>query len=413
VNVADVGGSRRVPRWLIPVVASGLVILLIVLLLVFRDDGEQETDLTAGVAASPVAEQLTESEAADVEVGDTTDAGEDVTVPSASNFSSATARPAAGPSDRGDAPGATATPRPVVTPEPAAAPIANSSLKTVVSSSTVEPGLAAYRTVNCPAGTVATGGGVDAPPGPNLTPNDITVTASAPYFGSTRLISRADGTNPAASAWLGAVRNNTAQNQTFKVSVTCAPVPGLSTLVVSKSLAADGGLGGKRADCPGGRVAVGGGVDNEDLFRMSVVTTLPVVGNDPLNSLADGKHGAPTGWQAVASNTSDQARTTKIAVLCAPVTKVKTMVASGNSPAESWGFRLGECDGGLALSGGLDTASPTGMRTMFNGPIFGDGTRLYSKADGPAPSPSKWYSGLRNETNAAAPYKVGIVCSEE
>jgi hypothetical protein len=89
--------------------------------------------------------------------------------------------------------------------------------KTIVASDTALAGQHEFQTVMCPDGWQAIGGGVD--------PNNVltmSVTSSGPIVDGDRTLLATNGTHGKSTGWWGAVRNNDAANQIFKVSVICA-----------------------------------------------------------------------------------------------------------------------------------------------------------------------------------------------
>lgn len=89
---------------------------------------------------------------------------------------------------------------------------------TVVGSGSVTPNNFLIVSVACPSGYEAVGGGVDV--GNVLS---LVVTSSGPTYGGSRLLFAADGQRPAATGWLGAVRNNdAATTYAMKVAAICA-----------------------------------------------------------------------------------------------------------------------------------------------------------------------------------------------
>lgn len=89
---------------------------------------------------------------------------------------------------------------------------------TVVASGSVTPNNFLIVSAACPTGYEAVGGGVDVGNVLNLV-----VASSGPTYGGARLLFSADGQRPAATGWLGAVRNNDATTTyAMKVAVICA-----------------------------------------------------------------------------------------------------------------------------------------------------------------------------------------------
>ena len=90
---------------------------------------------------------------------------------------------------------------------------------TMVGSDTVEVGQHATELVQCPAGMVAVGGGID-----NYNVLTMKVTSSGPTFGpgpSDRLLNQPDGANPAPTGWRASVRNDDTRDLALKAAVIC------------------------------------------------------------------------------------------------------------------------------------------------------------------------------------------------
>lgn len=88
---------------------------------------------------------------------------------------------------------------------------------TVVAAGSVNPGDFKSARADCPADRQALGGGID-------TGNVFTavVTSSYPVIDAKpRLVTVVDGQRPAATSWIGWVRNDSASTLTFKVAVVC------------------------------------------------------------------------------------------------------------------------------------------------------------------------------------------------
>lgn len=89
--------------------------------------------------------------------------------------------------------------------------------QTIVASDTVAAGDTQSISVNCPANTEATGGGVDTDdPG-------LTVRADAPIVAGTRTFSTGDGQKAASTGWRATIVNTGASTRTIKIAVICAP----------------------------------------------------------------------------------------------------------------------------------------------------------------------------------------------
>ena len=190
-----------------------------------------------------------------------------------------------------------------------------SGVTTVVASNSVNPGAFWSFSVACPAGKIAVGGGVDV--------EDhlfMLVTSSSPTVGGSNLVALADGNHGAPNGWYGAVRNDSAATKTFKVGVVCQPLKGITTVI--SSMVVQGGTSiseTEHAQCPKGSIAVGGGIDAEDLFRLLSSETAPVFGTTytSLMQMDNGVNPAPTGWQASAINGDESNRMLKVGAICA------------------------------------------------------------------------------------------------
>lgn len=190
-----------------------------------------------------------------------------------------------------------------------------SGVSAVVGSDTADAGQHATVQVQCPAGTVAVGGGLD----PYNVLN-MKVTSSAPMFGkgpNDRLLKQPDGANPAPTGWRASVRNDDTRNLTFKVAAICAPLSDVSAVVGSDTAPA-GGYRSEQVECPEGSVAVGGGIDVYNVLNMKVTATYPVFGpgTDRLLDQPDGINPAPTGWAALARNDDTRDLEFKVAAIC-------------------------------------------------------------------------------------------------
>jgi putative cell wall-binding protein len=185
----------------------------------------------------------------------------------------------------------------------------------VVSSASVPAGNFAGNTAICPAGTVATGGGVDLN---NVLTMDVS--ESAPAFGATFLSSEPDGAAGAADRWIGQARNHTGAALSMKIAVLCANQTSLSaeTSVIGSASAPAHSFAVPAVMCPSGSEAVGGGVDLENVLTMAVTSTAPRFNNagGRLYVQPDGAGAGGVGWQVSGENETASPKTVKVAVLC-------------------------------------------------------------------------------------------------
>jgi hypothetical protein len=189
----------------------------------------------------------------------------------------------------------------------------------VVGSTNVNPNGFDTVSLHCPSGMVAVGGGVD--PGNVLTE---VVTASAPMFGTVRLLLRADGPAPAPDGWYAGVRNNDTVAKPFKAAVVCTALHNASARVDS-GVTAVGDFGVLRVMCPGGTVAVGGGIDPQNVFTEAVTSSGPVFAANDHRLLfqPNGLQPGAIGWQATILNQSTESKSFKVATICAqPIREV-------------------------------------------------------------------------------------------
>ena len=300
---------------------------------------------------------------------------------------------------------------------PAAAPLpsrAGSALVetvTMVGEATAGAGTFGVERVLCPSGMVALGGGVDMDN--VLTMN---VTSSAPVFDAdqARLISQPTGTNPAPVGWQATALNNAGSTQSFKVGVICAPLSNAST-VVGADTAGAGSFGVERVLCPVGTVAVGGGVDMDNVLTMAVSSSAPTfdAGQARLISQPAGINPAPVGWQASALNNAGSTQGFKVGVICAPLPNASTVVGADTAGAGSFGVERVLCPAGtIAVGGGVDMDNVLTMAVSSSAPTFdADQARLISQPAGTNPAPIGWQASALNNAGSTQGFKVGVICA--
>ena len=188
-----------------------------------------------------------------------------------------------------------------------------SGVSTVVTSQAVNPGAFGWTSAVCPAGTTAVGGGVDVED--HLL---MVVTSSSPTIAGSRILSVADGSHAGPDGWRGTVRNYSSVLKTVKVGVVCQPLGGITT-VISSDTAAAGSWGTQAANCPLGKIAVGGGMDVENVFTVFATETAPKfeLPQATLMQRDPGVQPAPIGWQASVSNTASTGKGFKVGAICA------------------------------------------------------------------------------------------------
>jgi hypothetical protein len=295
---------------------------------------------------------------------------------------------------------------------PVASPATVDSLTetvTVVLSETVAAGSFDAKRVLCPMGMVALGGGVDLGNVLNLV-----VTSSGPTFApSQRLVQTPDGDNPAPIGWQASARNEGPTAQTLKVGVICAPLPDVTTVVLSETVN-PGSFDVRRVLCPMGKLAVGGGVDLGNVLTMDVTSSGPTF--EPSQRLVqtpDGDNPAPIGWQATARNNGATAQALKVGVICAPLPDVMTVVLSETVNPGTFDSRRVLCPGDrIAVGGGVDLGNVLNLVVTSSGPTFAPSQRLVQTPDGDNPAPIGWQATARNEGPSARALKVGVICAK-
>ena len=189
---------------------------------------------------------------------------------------------------------------------------ASPTTSNIVASWTVGPHSAVFKTVPCPAGSVAVGGGVQ-----SSDPTGAVVTASGPDIGGVPLISEPTGTYGAADGWGAAIFNSDTTTQSFHQSVTSAvsgAALGPTATVVAHTVVSPGPTSSLVADCPASTEAVGGGVDSGN--HTAVLSTVtgrrgavirsglrdlvvpPTVGSEPRSTPPPPRSTSPWPWCA-------------------------------------------------------------------------------------------------------------------
>jgi hypothetical protein len=259
---------------------------------------------------------------------------------------------------------------------------------------------------------IAVGGGIDL--GNVLT---MQVTSSGPTFAqnNSRLIFQPDGTNPAPVGWQASARNDDTTTKSFKVAVHCAPLSDVSTVVGSDTATA-GSFGVERVLCPRGKTAIGGGIDLGNVWTMGVTSSGPTFAqnNHRLIFQPDGTNPAPVGWQASARNDDTTTKPFKVAVICAPLSGVSTVVGSDTATAGSFAAERVQCPRGkTTIGGGIDLGNVLTMKVTSSGPTFAQNNhRLIFQPDGTNPAPIGWQASARNDDTTTKSFKVAVICQQ-
>jgi len=264
---------------------------------------------------------------------------------------------------------------------------------------------------DCPAGNIAVSGGTDVQNVLNML-----VTANAPWFAD-RLLFQPDGAAPAPTGWYGAVLNNQASSAAMKVGAVCSDAIAASAQVASISVM-NGDFAGAFAYCPMGTVAIGGGVDVNNVFTMRVTASAPVFpGNVELIFMADGEAPAPIGWAGFARNDGASPLPMKVAVICTSDVSPSAMIASTTANSGSFSGSNVSCPLGTnAIGGGIDLGNVLTMTVTSTAPLFPGmvpDSFLLSQLDGAGPAPVGWAGYARNDDPSGKLVKVAAICVPE
>ena len=82
---------------------------------------------------------------------------------------------------------------------------------------------------------------------------------------------------------------------------------------------ATGTFGITSVQCPSGDQALGGGIDQSNVFTMQVTSSGPLIGGGRTINIANGQHGVADGWQASGDNNSGSTQQITVSVICAPI----------------------------------------------------------------------------------------------
>lgn len=284
---------------------------------------------------------------------------------------------------------------------------------TVAGSATAASGSFGVERVTCPAGMVAVSGGVDVD-------NVLTmaVSSSGPTFdvAQARLYQQPDGTHPAPVGWQATAVNGAGSSQDLRVAALCAPVTGVSAIVVSRDVPA-GSFAVQAVTCPAGTVAIGGGIDVENTISMTVTSNGPTFDapESRLLQQPDGTNPEPNGWMAAAANAASSSQTFKVCAICAPVTGITTEVASDTVTGGTFGSERARCPAGtIAIGGGVDPYNILNMLVTSCAPTFGDSSyRLIQQSDGTLPMPDGWQASTLNLLAGSRTMKTAVICAPE
>ena len=165
----------------------------------------------------------------------------------------------------------------------------------------------------CPSGYSATGGGIDV-----AFPGTMRVSTLGPVFGAQYLIDVPAGQQAAPTGWNGNVRNE-GNAGTVKVAAVCAPLTGMFSIVTAPFTTTAGTVSGQSARCPANTIALGGGVDSNELTRNVLVVSTPLFPANPQfpSDRDAGSYTSANGWYSILYTYGPANFTARVAAICA------------------------------------------------------------------------------------------------
>jgi hypothetical protein len=279
-----------------------------------------------------------------------------------------------------------------------------SKVRVLVTSDSAPPSSFDADEVFCPQGTVAMGGGVDVGDSFNQT-----VTTSGPTVGNLRMLTIGAGTHGPANGWFGAVTNATATAKPYKLGVVCVPLTGTSTIVVSDTTS--GGFGQTSLVCPGDAVALGGGIDVDNVASMNVTSSGPTFGGMPPHSITPGTYGPPGGWWGSARSSTDS--NFWVGVVCAQMGGIQSVVVHDTVLAGSNRNVDAACPAGMiAIGGGITATNLFTVQVTASGPAYGSALKgILTQPDGLRPAADGWEADVRNDGGSSQTVAVVAICA--
>ena len=205
---------------------------------------------------------------------------------------------------------------------------------TMVAEGTVTAHVQRSLNATCPAGTVATGGGVD-----NVYRDVMYVTASAPIFpgASPYVLHRTPGAYGAAGGWVATSYDVGGADGSMRVAAICAPLAGTVTVIAENALP-PATHSNMLATCPAGMFALGGGIDVADGSGVIIVGSEPALANEPIYiaGRAAGVNESARYWLGSARNTGPGTQPFKTAVICAFAAPLPTVVEFYNADLDNY-----------------------------------------------------------------------------
>jgi hypothetical protein len=270
------------------------------------------------------------------------------------------------------------------------------------------------RTVMCPAGSRALGGGVVAVAQADEIAPKGWVFYTAPVDGSGNPASADTGDIPAG--WTVTVLSFNQDTQ-WKWFATCAKRSD-ATIVAFDPPADSSGAHTRTVACPAGTRAVGGGLaqgdpnkllGDDDVVTVIIQSTTPVDNTDSPFNTRDGD--AAVGWQTTVANEGGLFGTKYVAICSA--TSDATVVRAMTPKVDTTGYSAGAtatCPAGkAAVSGGLGATGPTSFERLdFLAPVAG---AIGIAAAQSGAVPTSWFGGGRDDANSGATRYVFALCA--
>ncbi|MEO7762096.1 MAG: hypothetical protein ABIS68_09335 [Casimicrobiaceae bacterium] len=248
-----------------------------------------------------------------------------------------------------------------------------SGAQAVVASSTVTAGSASApgmgtASATCPVGYSGVGGGSDV-----TQPASMKLSSNAPVFGSQFLIQRPAGTGPAPTGWTASVRSEGVAG-TIKVAVVCAQLSGVSSVSTGGFTVASKTVTGVSATCPAGSIALGGGIDTNEITFNAIAVSTPFFPSAPQfpADRATGTYGSAAGWYGIFYNYGPGSTTGAVGAICLQATPGVVIIYEFYNTNLKHYFRTSSAAEADAIDHG--SAGPGWVRTGDNFFAYAAGT---------------------------------------
>jgi hypothetical protein len=235
----------------------------------------------------------------------------------------------------------------------------------------------------CPAGTVALGGGA------------AVVGAGSANFG-TELQESTAGTNSFGSLWMAAVSNSSSTNRTLGIFAVCGDAPAGYQVVYHAVTLPAGGFIRQTAQCPAGTVALGGGA--------SVAGIGDGDHNTEIQESDPGSNSAGALWLTSMSNHSGTAYTIDLTADCADAPSGYQIAETTYSlPAGGFVRDTSTCPAGKIALGGGAAVVGAGSANF--------GTEMQESDPGSTTNGALWLASVSNHSTSSYTLGVFAVCS--